>query len=174
MLSRYDRGRRGHAILGMDLFQDGEGKRFLIDMFKRSLIDRVTLEDCPVETACSSVYTVIPTSSPLSDKWSYITEDADHCAELHDDEYTQLWMDFPFTDPSMSKIVSMITPVHIATEGPPVNTSLHITTEGPPVYTPRRKLHGEKKAQVEEQLRQWERKKSLSRVNLIGHHRSTR
>ena len=40
---------------------------------------------------------------------------------------------------------------------------LHIVTEGPPVYTPCRKLHGEKKTQVEEQLRQWERDNRIQR-----------
>ena len=110
MLSRNDRGRRGPSHFGNGLFQDGDGKRFPVDPFKQSLIDRVTLEECPVETACSSVYTAIPTTSPL-------TEDADHCAELHDD--AQLWVNFPkATDSSMSKIVSMTTPLHITTEGP--------------------------------------------------------
>ena len=109
-----------HPILGMDFFQDGEGKRFLIDF---TLLMASTLEECPVETACSSVYT-IPTTSSLTDKWLCITEDADHPAELHDDEYAWLWMDFSeVTDPSMSNIVFTSTP-------------LHVTTERPPVYTP--------------------------------------
>ena len=33
-----------HPILGMDFFQDGYGKRFVIDPFKHCLTDRVTLE----------------------------------------------------------------------------------------------------------------------------------
>ena len=37
-----------HPILGMDFFQDGEGKRFLIDLI---LLIASTLEECPVETA---------------------------------------------------------------------------------------------------------------------------
>ena len=43
---------------------------------------------------------------------------------------------------------------------------LHIVTEGPPVYTSCRKLHGEKKAQVEEQLRQWKRYSIIQRCEL--------
>ena len=35
-------------------------------------------------------YTVIPTTSPLTGKWSCITEYADHCAEVHDDEHALL------------------------------------------------------------------------------------
>ena len=103
-----------------------------------------------METAFSSVNT-IPTTIPLTEKRSCITEYPGHCAELHDDEYTRLWMDFPeVTDPSMSNIVFMTTP-------------LHITTEGPPVYTPCRKIYGEEKEQVEEQLGQWEREKVIER-----------
>ena len=61
-----------------------------------------------------------------------------------DEEYDQLWNDFPeVTEVSLSKVVAMTTP-------------LHIITEGPPIFTPCRKLHGDKKTQVEEQLRQWE------------------
>ena len=53
-----------------------------------------------------------------------------------------------------------------------MTTPLHITTEGPPVHTPCGKLHGEKKMQVEEQLRQWEAEKVIEQcVSLIGHHR---
>ena len=68
-----------------------------------------------------------------------------------DEEYNQLWNDFPeVTEVSLSKVVTMITP-------------LHIVTEGPPIFTPCRKLHGDKKTQVEEQLRQWKRDKVIER-----------
>ena len=104
-----------HPILGIDFFQDGEGKRLLIDLI---LFIASTFEECPVEKACSSVYT-IPTTSSLTYKWSCITEDADHCAELHVDEYAWLWMDFSeVTDPSMSNIMFTSTPFHFTTEGP--------------------------------------------------------
>ena len=45
---------------------------------------------------------------------------------------------FPeITEVSLSKVVTMTTP-------------LHIVTDGPPIFTPCRKLHGDKKTQVEE------------------------
>ena len=46
-----------------------------------------------------------------------------------------------------------------------MTTPLHITTEDPPVYTPYRKIHGEKKMQVEEQLGQWEEEKVIERCD---------
>ena len=67
------------------------------------------------------------------------------------DEFECLWAEFPqITEPSLSNVVTMTAP-------------LLIVTEGPPVYTPCRKLHGEKKTQVEEQLRQWERDNIVQR-----------
>ena len=59
-----------------------------------------------------------------------------------DEEYDQLSKGFPeVTEVSLSNVVTMTTP-------------LHIVTEGPPIFTPCRKLHGDKKTQVEEQLLQ--------------------
>ena len=46
-----------------------------------------------------------------------------------------------------------------------MTTPLHITTDGAPVYTPCRKVHGENKVQVEEQLRQWEAEKVIERCD---------
>ena len=53
-----------HPILGMDFFQDGDGKRFMIDPFNRCLTDRVTLETFPTDTTLSSVFSVIPSVNP--------------------------------------------------------------------------------------------------------------
>ena len=136
-----------HPILGMDFFQDGDGKRFVIDPFKRCLTDRVTHETFPTETTFSSVFSVIPSVNPSDAEVS--NRKADH----EDSDYTQLWTQFPeVTEPSLGKVVTMTTP-------------LHITTDGSPVYTPCRKLHGEKRVQVEEQLRQWEVEKFIERCD---------
>ena len=136
-----------HPILGMDFFQDGDGKRFVIDPFKRCLTDRVTHETFPTETTFSSVFSVIPSANPSDVEVS--NREADH----EDSDYTQLWTQFPeVTEPSLGKVVTMTTP-------------LHITTDGSPVYTPCRKLHGDKKVQVEEQLRQWEAEKVIERCD---------
>ena len=132
-------------ILGMDFFQNGDGKRFVIDPFKRCLTDRVTHETFPTETTLSSVFSVIPSVNPGDAGVS--NSKADH----EDNDYAQLWTQFPeVTEPSLGKVTTMTTP-------------LHITTDGSPVYTPCRKLHGEKKVQVEEQLRQWEAEKVIER-----------
>ena len=57
---------------------------------------------------------------------------------------TKCGMTFPeVTEVSLSKVVTMTTP--------------------PPIFTPCRKLHGDKKTQVEEQLRQWERDRVIER-----------
>ena len=138
-----------HPILGMDFFQDGDGKRFMINIFNRCLTDRVTLETFPTETTLSSVFSVIPSVNPCEAGVSIRkADDRDS-----DSDYAQLWTQFPeVTEPSLGMVVTMTTP-------------LHITTEGPPVYTPCRKLHGEKKIQVEEQLRQWEAEKVIERCD---------
>ena len=68
-------------------------------------------------------------------------------------EYANMWTDFPgVTEPSLGNVVTTTTP-------------LHITTDGQPVYTLCRNLHGEKKVQVEEQLRQWEVEKVIERCD---------
>ena len=62
-----------------------------------------------------------------------------------------LWAEFPeITEPTLSNVLTM-------------TVRLYIVTEGPPVYTACRKLHGEKKTQVEDQLRQWERDNIIKR-----------
>ena len=104
-----------HPILGMDFFQDGDGKRFVIDPFKRCLTDRVTLETFPAETTFSSVFSVIPFVNP-GDAGGSIRK-----AEHEDNEYAHLWTDFPeVTEPGLGKVVTMTTPLHITTDGPPV------------------------------------------------------
>ena len=138
-----------HPILGMNLFQDGDGKRFMIDPFSHCLTDRVTLETFPTETTFSSVLSVIPSVNPCDAGVSI--RKADH--RDSDSDYAQLWTQFlEVTEPSLGKVVTMTAP-------------LHITTEGPSVYTPCRKLHGEKKMQVEKQLRQWESEKVIERCD---------
>ena len=128
-----------HPILGMDFFQDGDGKCFVIDPFKCCLTDRITLETFPAETTFSSVFSVIPCVNP-GDAGGSIRK-----AEHEDNEYAHLWTDFPeVTEHSLGKLVTMTTPLHI---------------------TPCRKLHGEKKVQVEEQLRQWEAEKVIERCD---------
>ena len=44
-------------ILGIDFFQDGDGKRCLIDPLKRCLIDRITGQEFRVNSCVSSVLT---------------------------------------------------------------------------------------------------------------------
>ena len=132
-------------ILGMDFVHDGDGKRCLIDPIKRCLIDRITGQEFRVNSCISSMFSFTPCN-----------RDADNCnsaVSMHngDEEYDQLWKDFPeVTEVSLSKVVAMTTP-------------LHIVTEGPPIFTPCRKLHGDKKTQVEEQQRQWERDRIIER-----------
>ena len=119
----------------------------MIDPFKRCLTDRVTLETFTTETTLSSVFSVIPSENPGDAGGS--TRKADH----EDSKYAHRWTDFPgVTEPSLGKVVT-------------ITTTLHITTDGQPVYTPCRKLHGEKKVQVEEQLRQWEAEKVIERCD---------
>ena len=119
----------------------------MIDPFKRCLTDRVTLATFPAETTVSSLLSVILSVNPGDVEGSI--RKADH----EDNEYANLWTDYPVvTEPSLGKVVT-------------ITTSLHITMDGPPVYTPCRKLHGENKVQVEEQLRQWEAEKAIERCD---------
>lgn len=137
-----------HPILGMDFLQDGDGKRCIIDPYRRCLTDRYTMEEFPIDTKTSSVFSLIPATSRPQPALCY-SEELKHTAAGEDFEF--LWAEFPeVTEPSLSKLVTMTTP-------------LHIVTDGSPVYTPCRKLHGEKKTQVEEQLRQWERQEIIQR-----------
>ena len=73
-----------HPILGMAFFQDGDGKRFVIDSFKRCLTDRVTHETFPTETTFSSVFSVIPSVNPSD------VEVSNRKADHEDSDYTQL------------------------------------------------------------------------------------
>ena len=115
----------------------------MIDPCKRCLTDRITLETFPTETTLSSVFSVIHSDAGGSSR------KADH----EDSDYAHLWTQFPeVTEPSLGKVVTISTP-------------LHVNTDGPPVYTPCRKLHDEKKVQVEEQLRQWEAEKVIERCD---------
>ena len=45
-----------HPILGMDFFQDGEGKRCIIDPRRRCLADCYTMEEFPVDNKTSLVF----------------------------------------------------------------------------------------------------------------------
>ena len=70
---------------------------------------------------------------------------------IDDDYYQCLWLQFPdVVDPILCSVATMTTPLHIA-------------TEGSPVFSPCRKLHGDKKKEVEEQLRQWEADQVIER-----------
>ena len=106
-------------ILGMDFFQIGEGKRYVIDPKRRCLVDRTTGEEFGADSAVKSISSV---------------------AIVDDDCYEHLWSEFPeVVDPNLCGVVTMATP-------------LHISIEGPPVLSPCRKLHGDKKTQVEAEL----------------------
>ena len=130
-----------HPILSMDFFQDGEGKRCIIDPRRRCLTDRYTMEEFPVDNKTSSVFSLI-SATPVTNPCHCESRELSNASNIDDFEF--LWAEFPeITEPSLSNVVTMTVP-------------LHIVTEGPPVYTPCRKLHGEKKTQIEEQLRQWE------------------
>ena len=136
-------------ILGMDFFKDGDGKRCLIDPLKRCLIDRITGQEFKVNSCVSSMFSL----SPCNEHRYRAADNGNPAMSMHngDEEYDQLWKDFPeITEVSLSKVVTMTTP-------------LHIVTDGPPIVTPCRKLHGDKKTQVEEQLLQWERDKVIER-----------
>ena len=136
-------------ILGMDFFQDGDGKRCLIDPLKRCLIDRITGQEFKVNSCVSSMFSL----SPCNEHRYRAADNGNPAMSMHngDEEYDKLWKDFPeITEVSLNKVVTMTTP-------------LHIVTEGPPIFTPCRKLHGDKKTQVEEQLLQWERDKVVER-----------
>ena len=124
-----------YPILGMDFFQDGMGKDCVIDPLKRCLTNRHTLEQFPADTKESPVFSLIPSQ----------------CMAHRGVDFDFLWTEFPeVIEPSLSRVVTMTTPLHIA-------------TDGPPVYTPCRKLHGDKKLQVEAQLRQWEAEHVIER-----------
>ena len=134
-------------ILGMDFFQDGDGKRCLIDPLKRCLIDRITGQEFKVNSCVSSMFSL----SPCNEHRYLAADNGNPAMSMHngDEEYDKLWKDCPeITEVSLSKVVTMTTP-------------LHIVTDGPPIFTPCRKLHGDKKTQVEEQLLQWERDKVI-------------
>ena len=137
-----------HPILGMDFFQDGEGKRCIIDPRRRCLTDRYTMKEFPVDNKTSSVFSLI-SATPVTNPCHCESRELSNASNIDDFEF--LWAEFPeITEPSLSNVVTMTVP-------------LHIVTEGPPVYTPCRKLHGEKKTQIEEQLRQWERDNIIQR-----------
>ena len=137
-----------HPILGMDFFQDGEGKRCIIDPRRRCLTDRYTMEEFPMDNKTSSVFSLI-SATPVTNRCHSESTELSNASNMDDFEF--VWAEFPeITEPSLSNVVTMTVP-------------LHIVTEGAPVYTPCRKLHGEKKTQVEEQLRQWERDNIIQR-----------
>ena len=101
-------------IVGMDFFQDDDGKRCLIDPLKRCLIDRITGQELIVNSCISSMFSLTPCNENLY-------RDAGNCnsaVSMHngDEEYNQLWKDFPeVTEVSLSKVVTMTTPLHIVT-----------------------------------------------------------
>ena len=103
-------------ILGMNCFQDGDGKRCLIDPLKRCLNDRITGQEFKVNSCISSMFSLTPCNEHI------LYRDAGNCnsaVSMHigDDEYDQLWKDFPeVTEVSLSKVVTMTTPLHIVTE----------------------------------------------------------
>ena len=137
-----------HPILGMDFFQDGEGKRCIIDPRRRCLTDRYMMEEFPVDNKTSSVFSLI-SATPVTNPCHCESRELSNASNVDNLEF--LWAEFPeITEPSLSNVVTM-------------TVTLHIVTEGPPVYTPCRKLHGEKKTQIEEQLRQWERDNIIQR-----------
>ena len=137
-----------HPILGMDFFQDGEGKRCIIYPRRRCLTDRYTMEEFPMDNKTSSVFSLI-SATPVTNRCHSESTELSNASNV--DAFEFVWAEFPeITEPSLSNVVTMTVP-------------LHIVTEGPPVYTPCRKHHGEKKTQVEEQLRQWERDNIIQR-----------
>ena len=136
-------------ILGMDFLQDGDGKRCLIDPLKCYLIGRITGQEFRVNSCISSMFSL----TPCNEHMYRDTGNCNSAVSMNNgyEEYDQLWKDFPeVTEVSPSKVVTMTTP-------------LHIVTEGPPIFTPCRKLHGDKKTQVEEQLRQLVRDRVIER-----------
>ena len=137
-----------YPILGMDLFQDGEGKRCIIDPRRRCLTDRYTMEEFPMHNKTSSVVSLI-SATPVTNPCRCEFKELSNAGNMDDFEF--FGAEFPdITEPSLSNVVTMTVP-------------LHIVTEGPPVYTPCRKRHREKKTHVEKQLRQWERDNIIQR-----------
>ena len=53
-----------HPILGMDFFQDGEGKRFIIDPRRRCLTDRYTREGFRWTSSVFSLISATPVTNP--------------------------------------------------------------------------------------------------------------
>ena len=100
-------------ILGIDFFQDGDGKRCLIDPLKRSLIDRITGQEFRVNSCISSMFSL----SPCNEHMYRDAGNGNSAVSMHNgDEYNQLWNDFPeVTEVSLSKVVTMTTPLHIVT-----------------------------------------------------------
>ena len=116
-----------HPILGMDFFQDGEGKRCINDPRICCITDRYTMEEFPVDNKTYSFCSLI-FATPVP---NYESRELSNASNVDDFEF--LWAEFPeITEPSLSNVVTM-------------TVNLHIVTEGPPVYTPSRKLHGGKR-----------------------------
>ena len=100
-----------HPILGMDFFQDGEGKRCIIDPRRRCLTDRYTMEEFPMDNNTSSVFSLISATPVTNRCHSEFTELSNA------DDFEFVWAEFPeITEPSLSNVVTMTVPLHIVTE----------------------------------------------------------
>ena len=106
-------------ILGMFFFllQDFDGKCCLIDPLKCCFIDIITGQEFRVNSCISSMFS----RSPRNEHMYRDADNGNPAVSIHngDEEYDQLWKDFPeVTKVSMSKVVTMTTPLHIVTDGP--------------------------------------------------------
>ena len=81
-----------HPILGMDFFQDGEGKRCIIDPHRRSLTYRYTMEEFPVDNTTSSVLSLI-SATPAPNPCHYESRELSKASNMDDFEF--FWAEFP-------------------------------------------------------------------------------
>ena len=103
-----------HPILGMDFFQEGEGKRCIIDPRIPCLTDRYRMEEFPVDNKSSSVFSLI-SATPVTNPCHCESRELSNADNMDDFEF--LWAEFPeITEPSLNNVVTMTVPLHIVTE----------------------------------------------------------
>ena len=72
-----------NPILGMDFFQDGEGKRYIIDPHIRCLTDRFTAEEFPVDNKTSSFFSLI-SATPAPNHCHYESGELSNASNVDD------------------------------------------------------------------------------------------
>ena len=122
-------------ILGTDVFSEGDGEVFLIDVAHHCLIDREALCESQGQLKNSLVHSI---TKPSWDIGNIVNTSA---------RFTNLLSEFPeIMETNLGKVTVMAKPLHID------------TGNAIPVGSRCRNLHGEKKAAVESELRNGRKK----------------